>query len=309
MPGTVTVAFVKQYSNTLFHLAQQKGSRLKAVVRNETQQGDSAFYDRLGKATAQLKTSRHGDTPLLEAAHTRRMVTLSDYEWATLLDKQDKIRMMIDPTSAYMVAASNGLGRSIDDVIIAAALGNAYGGNNGGTTVAQTAGQFIGAVDGGALSRLNVDTLRKIKKIFWVNEADGEPLHIVVDGEQLEGMLGQTEVTNSDYNTVKALAQGEIDTFMGFKFHHSERLSASGTFTINTTTGAVTLSTGNGDASRQCFAWAESGILLATGLELDGRIDERNDKSYATQVYARLSCGATRMEEEKVVGVLCKATA
>lgn len=311
MPASISVSFVKQYANTLFHLAQQKGSRLKGFVRNESQNSESSFYDRLGLATAQLKVARHSDTPLLEAEHSRRRVTLNDYEWATLLDKQDKIRMFVDPTSEYMKAASNALGRAIDDVIISAALGNAYGGNNGATTVTLGAGQYIGSVEGGALSRLNVNTLKKIRKIFRANEVDeSEDLHLVIDAEQEESLLNDTEAISGDYNTQRVLVDGKLDSFMGFKFHHSERLAASGgLFTIDPTSGATTLVTGNGNSSRQCIAWAQSGLLLATGLELNGRIDERSDKSYSTQVYASLSVGATRMEETKVVGVLCKATA
>lgn len=310
MASSVDVAFIKQYSATLMRLSQQRGSRFKPFVRNEQQSSDSAFFDRLGPTTAVQKSGRHSDTPLIESDHTRRMVTLVDYEWATLIDKQDQIRMLIDPASDFLMNASDALGRSMDDVIIAAALGNAYGGNNGASTVALGAGQFIGAVSGGALSRLNVDTLRKVKKKFSQNEVDPSlPLHIMVDAEQIENLLAETEVGSSDYNSVKALVDGRVDTFMGFKFHHSERLSESGSFTINTSTGAVTLSTGNGDSSVQCIAWAQPGLLLSTGMALNGRIDERADKSYATQVYASLSIGATRMEENMVMGVLCKATA
>ncbi len=310
MASSVDVAFIKQYSATLMRLSQQRGSRFKPFVRNEQQSSDSSFFDRLGPTVAQAKSSRHSDTPLIESDHTRRMVTLVDYEWATLIDKQDKIRMLLDPASDFLMNASDALGRAMDDVIIAAALGNAYGGNNGATAVALPATQFIGAVSGGALSRLNVNTLRKMRKQFSKNEVDPSvPLHIMCDAEQIENLLNETEVGSADFNTVKALVDGQVDTFMGFKFHHSERLVATGgLFTIDTTTGAVTLSTGNGNSSRQCIAWAEKGLLLSTGMELNGRIDERADKSYATQVYASLSIGATRMEEAQVMGVLCKST-
>jgi hypothetical protein len=38
---------------------------------------------------------------------------------------------------------------------------------------------------------------------------------------------------------------------------------------------------------------------------MTARVSERDDKSYATQAYACMSIGATRMEEEKVVEILC----
>jgi hypothetical protein len=119
--------------------------------------------------------------------------------------------------------------------------------------------------------------------------------------------LATTQVTSSDYNSVKALVDGKIDTFMGFKFIRSQRLpTRSGTLAFDTATGAV--GSGGGDAAgyRRCFAWAKSGLLLAIGIDSISDISERKDKSLATQVYHAQTCGATRMEEEKVVEILCK---
>ena len=99
--------------------------------------------------------------------------------------------------------------------------------------------------------------------------------------------MNNTTVTSSDFNTVKALAQGEISTFVGFNFHVSNRLTTDG----------------SGD--RQVIAFAGDGIKLAVGKEPAARIDERADKSYATQVYYCQSIGATRMEEAKVVEIAC----
>jgi hypothetical protein len=133
MSSEITTAFVKQFSANIFHLSQQKGSRLSGAVRTESQQGKSAFYDRIGAATAVKRTSRHADTPQIDSAHSRRRVTLSDYEWADLVDDTDKLRMLIDPTSDYAQAAVWALGRAKDDVILEQALGTSYGGEDGGT--------------------------------------------------------------------------------------------------------------------------------------------------------------------------------
>ena len=42
------------------------------------------------------------------------------YEYADLIDNQDKVRTLIDPTSSYAIAAAYALGRDVDDEIIAA---------------------------------------------------------------------------------------------------------------------------------------------------------------------------------------------
>ena len=55
----------------------------------------------------------------------------ADYE---VVDEEDKIRMLISPESPYAQAAVWALGRSKDDVIISAALGNAYSGKEGNTS-------------------------------------------------------------------------------------------------------------------------------------------------------------------------------
>ena len=94
-------------------------------------------------------------------------------------------------------------------------------------------------------------------------------------------------MTSSDFNTVKALAQGEISSFVGFNFIVSNRLNT------------------DSNSDRQVIAFAQDGIKLAVGKEPAARIDERADKSYSTQVYYCQTIGATRMEEEKVVEIAC----
>lgn len=313
MSSQITEAFVQQYNANVFHLAQQKGSRLRSFVRQEMQRGKNQYFDRIGAVAAQLKVGRHSDTPQLDTPHSRRMVALSDYEWADLIDDQDKIRMLNDPTSDYAQAAAWSMGRSMDDVLIAAALGTAYSGETGQTSVILPATQYMGAVASSAVSNLNLATLIKVKSLFGQADVDESiPLHIAVSQKQIDGLLAETAVTSSDYNTVKALVKGEVDSFMGFKFHRLQRLPTAGAggflASINTSTGAVTLSTGNGNNTRRCFAWAEDGLLLSVGKDMKGRISERADKSYSTQVYSCMSIGATRMEEVKVVGILCTET-
>jgi len=243
MSQEITTAFVQQYSSNVFHLSQQKGSKLRGAVRSESQKGKSAFYDRIGSVTAVKKISRHSDTPQLDTPHSRRMVTLSDYEWADLIDDQDKIRTLIDPQSDYAMAAMWALGRAIDDAIIAAAGGTAYGGESGGTSIAYANANRYAANNASAVSNLNVLTLRATKKLLDAADVDESiPRYMAITSSQLSSLLGETAVSSADYNSVKALVQGEVDTFMGFKFIRTERLvtvAASESLTGSGTTGAV----------------------------------------------------------------------
>jgi hypothetical protein len=284
MSSNITTAFVQQYSANVQMLSQQMGSLLRDKVRQESVVGKNAFFDQVGSVTAQLKQSRHSDTPQIDTPHSRRRVSLADYEFADLIDQQDKVRLLIDPTSSYAQAAAYAMGRAMDDVIISAATGTAFTGETGsGTETAQTAI----AANVGSTTGLNIDKLLKAKEKFDLASVDPSiQRYIVVGPEQMSNLLGTTQVTSSDFNSVKALVQGEVDTFLGFKFITSNRLAKGGN-------------------DRTCIAFAQDGITLAVGKDVSARIDERADKSYATQVYYCMSIGATRMEKEKVIGITC----
>ena len=285
MSSQITTAFVEQYSANIQMLSQQMGSLLRDAVRNESVVGKDAYFDQIGKVTAVLKTSRHSDTPQIDTPHSRRRVSLADYEFADLIDQQDKVRLLIDPTSSYAKAAAYAMGRAMDDVIIAAALGTANTGVSGGTSVPFDPANIVAANLGG--TGMNIEKLASAKQILDAGDVDPSiKRHIIVSPQEIADLLNSTTVTSSDFNTVKALVHGEIDSFMGFKFHVSNRL------------------VDNGAANTQCIAFAEDGILLGIGKDVTARIDERADKSYATQVYYCQTIGATRMEEAKVVSVL-----
>jgi len=282
MSSQITTAFVQQYSNNVQMLSQQKGSLLRGTVDTESIVGKNAFFDQVGVATAVKRTTRHGDTPQIDTPHSRRRVSLVDYEYADLIDNQDKIRTLIDPTSSYAMAAAYALGRAQDDEIIAAASGTAFTGETGSTSTTLPAGQQIteSGTDG-----LTIAKLRNAKEIF--DSASVDPSisrYIVVGPKQISDLLGTTEVTSSDFNTVKALANGEVSTFLGFNFIVSNRLTIA-------------------SSKRLCLAYAMDGIKMAIGQDLMTRIDERSDKGYSTQIYVCQSIGATRMEEEKVVTI------
>lgn len=307
MSQQITEAFVQQYGANVFHLAQQKGSRLQDKVRREMQKGKAQFFDRIGAVTAVLKTGRHSSTPQLDTPHSRRMVTLNDYEWADLVDDQDKIRMLNDPTSEYAMAAAWAMGRAKDDVIIDNALGTAYAGETGTTTVAMPDTQKYAANDASQFTNLNVRTLTAVKRMFDANEVDeSEKRYIACTASQIESLLGQTQVTSADFNTVKALVRGEINTYMGFEFVRIERLDLTTATTATVATGVVGTGVSLTGTNRACIAWAQQGLLMSVGEDVVNKITERPDKSYAMQVYSRMSIGATRMEEVKVVEVICK---
>lgn len=303
MSFQVDTALVQSYHANIEVQFQQKGSRLRPFVRNETQNAEFDFYDRITATAAVENTTRHGDTPLISTPHDRRRVGLRDFDWADLIDKKDKLRMLADPQSSYVQNAIYALGRSMDDVIIQAATDIAYTGKTGATQVTFPAASEVAVdyVESGAVanSNLTVGKLRRIRFLFDSQEAvddgpDGvqgtsELIVGAITASQVQALLRTTEVTNADYNTIKALVHGEIDTFMGIKFVRLERLVKVGNI-------------------RECLFFPTSGIVLAMAQDIMVDVGPRRDKRNSTQIYVCGSFGAARMWEPKVLRCKCDET-
>lgn len=310
MSFQITEAFVQEFHSNVMHLSQQKGSKFQDKVRRETQGGESDFFDRIGAVDAQKKVGRHSDTTYMNTPHSRRKVTTSPYFYADLVDKEDKVRVLNSPESEYLIAALYALGRAKDDEIIAAALGTAWGGDKGQTAIPLPDSQKLVSFDGTTTTGcgLNVETLIRAAFTFDANNVDPEmKKYFAINSYAKMSLLGQTQVTSRDYNTVKALVEGQINTFMGFEFVASERLPrSSSNVTYDVTNGAYGSGTGtvNAAKSRLGFAWAEGGLLMSTAEEVTTSIDVLETKHFSTQVYARMNIGATRMEEVKVLEVI-----
>ena len=287
MSTQITTAFVEQYSSNVQLLSQQMGSKLRGAVDVESVKGSNAFFDQIGAVTAQTR-SRHGNTPQLTTPHSRRRVSLVDYEWADLIDDLDKVRLLSDPTSNYAKAAAAAMNRKMDDVIIGALGGSADTGVAGGTAVAlPSSSKFSTAQQSDGLT---IAKLLETKYFFDNGDVDPSIQRYFICGpKQIQDLLGTTQVTSSDFATIKALAQGEVDSFLGFKFIMSTRLAMDGTNTDD----------------RLCFGFTGDAIKLALGKDVTAKISERDDKSYATQVYYSMAIGATRMQETHVFQVPC----
>ena len=289
MSTEVNKAFAQKFRDTFLHLVQQKGSRLRDYVRVNTDvSGKYDHFDRIGSTSAQKITSRHSDTPLISTPHSRRRVSMDDYNWADLIDKADKVRMLADPASDYMKAGVWAMGRKMDDIIIAAMSGNAVSidEDDASSNVALPSAQKVAVATGA--TDMNITKLLTAKKILDASDVDPDlPRHIVMKSNQFYDLLGDTEIKSVDYNTVKALVSGEIDSFLGFKFHRSERLAQ------------------DSSSDTLCLAWIPEGIGMSMGMDVKTQITERPDKNYSTQVYAQMCLGAVRIEDEKVVEIAC----
>jgi hypothetical protein len=306
---TIETSMVKQFSSNIYHTVQQKDVRVwNLFSRKETLNSEEAYFDRIGTTEAQEKVGRNVDVTFTDPEYSRRRLTMRDYFWASLVDKEDKLRLIHSPESEYAIAARAAMGRKMDDIAIASLLGTVYSGKAGATAVTLPDSQKIASVSGGAHSQFNIETLRHLKFLFDSAEVDDMNRHILLGAAEIRALLQEDEMTSSDYAAVKALVHGEINTFMGFNFHRIERLPfTSASTTIDYSTGAVGSGAGTAaSGSKRCIAFAGSAMIAGIGASPTARVSERADKHYANQVYFSMSLGAMRMEEEKVIEILVK---
>jgi len=291
MSFEVTTAFVQQYKNAVMLLLQQRGSRFRGAVTEDSYVGKAAkAVEQIGQVNAQKRTTRHSDMPLISTPHDARWVFPTDYEWADLIDSQDKLRMLIDPTSPYVQNGGFALGRGLDDEILSAFFGTSKTGENGTTSTVFPASQLIAVTVGAAAATgLNIAKLRAAKKKLLAAEVDVdfEPLFCAISAEQHDDLLAETEATSLDYNTRPTLVDGRITAFMGFNFIDSEKLGV------------------DSSGYRRNPVWAKSGMHLGIWNDITARVDPRTDKSgVPMQPYVMGTFGATRIEEKKVVEIL-----
>jgi hypothetical protein len=285
MPAeSITEIFVNQYQNTMRLLLQQKDSRLEGTtIPPVKQEGEYLYWERLAAVEAQALTARHADTPNIEPDHSRRQSQAQPYVWATLLDRQDAARMLVDPKGPYQESARMAMNRRKDRIILAALGGSAYSGKAGATAVALPSAQKVAHGSVG----MTIAKLLNAKQLLDEAEAP-EERYFVCPSESIIDLLGTTEVTNQDYNTVRALASGQIDSFLGFKFIRTELVYLENSSTTTTW---------------YCYAFCKGAIGFGTVEDVTVRLSERNDKNYAWQAYCSMDMGATRIEEEMVVEV------
>lgn len=306
----IEVAYINAYKEGFMHAFQQKGSRIRPHVEVVAQKSEFDFYDRIGKADDVNEiTTRYGDTPMNEISHDRRRIGLRDFDWAKLVDSKDLLRVLQDPSSQYTQAAVWSFGRKVDSVITQAAFGTTHVGKKGEGTIdfvgtsanniskgngTSTEGLDIGVnydTTTPAASNLTVDKLLAVRFSMLNEEAieQGTLINAFVTASQLWSLLRDDKVVNADYATVRALAQGQITEYAGFRFNHTELLPKVGNI-------------------RQCLFCLPTGIKLAIGNDISVDVGPRRDKRNIPQIYIKMGFNAARMWGEQVARVNCDET-
>lgn len=279
--------------------AQQKVSRLLQICDRMPDNTDERYFyfDTMGLTTPEPKTSYGQNTPDISVGSERRRGSWQPYHWGKLYDKHQAKKLIADPKPKHQMNAVAGFHRVLDDIIYAACDANVIvlDTSDAGVSTALPAAQIKTEAGTDGLTLTKLHTMREMFDDAEVDESEfgpngqlvGDPnRNIICSSRQITNLLNDNKIGSSDFNTVKALAAGAIEGFMGFRFIRSSRLTKTGNM-------------------RKIVALAKGAIGVPPIGEPEVNLDIRADKSRATQLYLDNVYGAIRVEDVRVITYEC----
>ncbi|MBR5213838.1 MAG: hypothetical protein IKV92_06195 [Akkermansia sp.] len=290
-----------KYSDKWGNYLQQEASRLEKYVSVETGlSGKLVTFDQYGLLDFQEKTDRMQSTVLQDAPTTRRVMHPHIFTRAIGFDEFDakKLANIDVPVSKTIEGLRAAAGRTMDQVMLNNFLGTNYMGEFGTDAVAFSENQIIADdyAETGTPEACNL-TVAKLRKALtmlqkaeaWNEErrAYGDELVLACTASQINSLLQEPEVSSFDYNTARALVEGKVDSFLGFRIIRTEQLPVSG-------------------GIRTCLAWVKSKAQFGIWDDFRVKLSVRDDLDETLQIRAKFACGATRLQEEAFVKILCR---
>ena len=277
---SIVVHYSKQFDDNVRLLAQQMDHRLAGTYITGNLVGEEGYTETLGKTEFQKKNQRFQEIDECVMDEGRRKYTTDFFWWARSIDTEDKLKMLVDMQSKYMMAAKAAANRKRDQILLNALIGTAYTGKDGTTAVTLPSTQKI---DASGTTAMTLDKLASIVKTFKDRDVMDQTIYIAWSPEAESQLLADTKVTSMDYNTQRVLMQGKLEEFYGCKFILTNLLGKSST-------------------TRTCIAWTADAVELAVSQEVRSDISQRkNIVGLPWRSYMDFSIGATRLEEEKVI--------
>jgi len=280
MAFTVDDHFYSEWQSSVQLLQQQRMERIRPAVRVENATGEVYFINQLSSTTVQEVSTRHADTPIIEMDHRVRAIRPRFFVWSTIIDDEDEVRLLTDPSSVYNENAAAGFARKCDKVLLEAANATAYTGDGGSTSTPFPAGNIIAAGSSG----LTKAKLMTATEFFLTNEVEG-PYYMAITADENSDLLAIPEVASMDFNNAKPLVDGKVPYFMGFNFIHTEQVGTTG---------------GN-----QCIAWAKNSLGLGVWKNMEMNISKDATKNYNYRPHIKYFIGASRLDEVGVQEILC----
>lgn len=276
MAISVSNAFVTLFDAEVKQ-AYQGESALRNTVRLRTGvEAATHKFPKIGKGVATVRVPQTDVTPL-NVTYAQVTCTLSDYIAAEYSDIFNQAKINFDERQELVQVVSKSIARRQDQMIIDALT-------NSGTSLT------VASSVGGANTNLNLDKLLSAKKQLDANNVPPTDRFVVIHANNLASLLDETEVKSSDFNTVKALVAGQLDTYLGFKF-----------ITIgDRSEGGLAISSGD----RKVYAFHKQAVGMAEGMGLTTRIDYIAEKT-SYLVASMFSAGAVAIDAEGIVEITC----
>jgi len=275
MAQNVTTAFVTLFESEVKQ-AYQAESVLRGTMRSRTNvQGNTVKFPKIGKGTATVRVPQTDVTPL-NVTYSQVTATMSDYIAAEYSDIFHQSHINFDERRELVEVVSKAIGRRIDQVCI-----DALNAAASPSTVATSVG--------GAASNMNIEKLRASAKALNEKNVPASDRYMLMHASQLDALLGETEVTSSDFASVKALVQGEIDTFMGFRFITIGDRDEGGLPKPST---------------RTCFAWHKDSMGYAESMAQKTEVNYIPEKT-SFLVSSMFSAGSIAIDDEGIVKISC----
>jgi len=304
MAFTALEHHVVEYSSNVELLSQQQTSKLEAVVDVRGFYGEKAeAIKQYGETEFSDLADPLGDTAFDSIDKDSRWAFPSDKKNALPTTREDWLRMISDPMSPLVSAQAAALGR-LKDAYILAALG--------GTAQTGKYDALVGTVLPASQKIPDTAfTLGLIKDAIQILEDgdtdDGSGIVVVIPAKFARVLQDDPEFTSSDYNTSQAFVGGNMYAEKMQGFLGATWVSMSNKFL----TSAMVQAKAGAGIEDKIYVYRRSGVCLGIwnkdGKMVESKVDERADKNYLVQVYSKLTLGATRKEEAKVVEITITA--
>ena len=271
-------AFVTLFDAEVKQAYQGKAMLVGAVRARRGVEGSIVKFPKVGKGTATLRVPQTDVTPI-NASFSQVTLTLQDWNAAEYSDIFSQAKVNFDERQELVQVVAAAVGRRQDQMIIDALINS---------STALTVANSIG----GSNTNLNLAKLRDAKRLLDKSNVPPEGRHIVIHANSLSNLLSETSVTSSDFNTVKALVQGELNTFLGFTFHVLGDRSEGG-LPID------------GSSDRKVFAFHQAAIGYGEGIAMRTEINYIPEKT-SWLVNEVFSANAVAIDAEGIVQITCR---
>jgi hypothetical protein len=276
MAINLSTAFVTLFDAEVKQAYQGQAQLRPAVRVRSGVEGSTYKFPKIGKGVAQVRIPQTDVTPL-NVTYGSVTATLSDYIAAEYSDIFMQAKVNFDERAELVKVVSGAIGRRQDQLIIDA-------------LVASSTANTVASSVGGSNTNLNLDKLLAAKKALDAKNVPMDNRHIFIHANNLSGLLGETKVTSSDFNSIKALVNGELNTFLGFNFH-----------TIgDRDEGGLPLSSGD----RKVYAFHRDAIGMAEGIAPKTEINYIPEKT-SFLVSSMFSAGSVAIDAEGIVEITC----